>query len=101
MGETMTDLPRFTRRPGQRLVRSFTPREREVAAGILDELSYKEIGERMRPMITAETVRNMVKLMALKIDGLDELAPRHRIFAILQWERWDEQQRAAAQQRPA
>lgn len=96
----MTLPPRFTRRPEARLVRRFTPRECEVAAGILLELSYREIGERMVPRITEATVRNMVKAMALKIDGLDDLAPRWRIFALMQWEQWDERQRAAAQQQP-
>lgn len=91
----MTGQPRFTRRPDARRIRAFTPREQEVADGIVAELSYQEIGDRMRPKITTATVRNMVKAMALKIDGLDDLPPRWRIFAIVQWERWDAAQAAA------
>ena len=64
-----------------------TTTEQRVADGIFRNLSYAEIGHELAALggkrgqpVTSRTVRQHVSNIALKLDGLERLAPRMRIY---------------------
>lgn len=61
-------------------VRPFTDQEQKIADRITRGLSYLEIAVEMR--LSEHTVRSYVRAMATKIDGLDLLPPRTRIWMV-------------------
>lgn len=64
-----------------------TTTEQRVADGIFRNLSYTEIGRELAALarkgaepVTPRTVRQHVSNIALKLDGLEQMAPRVRIY---------------------
>lgn len=82
-------------------IRPLTPQQQCIADGIGDGLSYAEIGARCtsakRPQgITAASVRQQVKAMALLFDNPHELPPRVRIALWVRHRRWLARHESAA-----
>lgn len=63
-------------------VRPFTDQERKIADMIAHRgLAYLEIAVELK--ISTHTVRSYVRAMSTKIDGLDVLPPRTRIWMVV------------------
>lgn len=85
-----------------RLRKRFTPTESLIAQGIRAGLSYAEIGLELarakggnRP-VSPHTIRSHVNRMAGKIDGCEDLAPRHAVYSALQFAEWEANARTKA-----
>lgn len=77
-----------------RLRGKFTPTETLIAQGIRAGLSYSEIGLELarakgsKP-VSPNTIRSHVNRMKQKVDGCEDLAPRHAIYMVLQFAEWE------------
>lgn len=78
-----------------RLVRPFTGRQHQIATLIGDGKSYQEIADALG--MKRNTVLTHVRGMAVVLDddGDAALEPRLRIFAYVQWRRWEARRKIA------
>src|ERR1700687_5148716 len=73
--------------PGTGPIPPLTPRQAQVAAGIVRGLRYAEIGRELR--CSEHTVRVHVRQIAVALRGLDEFPPRMRILVWAKQQEWE------------
>lgn len=76
-------------------IRPLTDRQRQIAELIVRGKSYREIGELLVPRITAGTVRNAVREMALLFPNDEDLAPRMTIYVWMREREWERRRQPA------